>query len=178
MQLSGVDVVNNAPQLITKNAGTAEVKGLEAEMQFAIADYHRLDLALTLQSGKFRKYAAPVNETETIDFSGKELDRSPDLTFALSYTYTQAFPSGAHIDYNLRSSYSDSYVIANRARIYEQPDYTSTGVSVTYHSADDSWYVKAFAKNLEDEVQLSVVSTSYSIGTSPRTWGVGAGIKF
>jgi len=179
MQLSGSVFLDNAPQLVIKNAGKARVKGLEVEMKYLLAENHKFDLAFSLLDGKYREYDAPVGDGSTsLDFSGYDMDRTPDFTLSLGYTYTQNLSSGGDVDYRINSQYSDSYVIANRAAIYEQPSFTKTDASVTYHSDDASWYLRAFGKNLENKIQLGSVTSSTLYGSSPRTWGVGAGYKF
>lgn len=175
MQLTASGEVSGAPSQITDNAGKSNVKGIELEGTYAPAENHRFDLAFTLLRAEYDEYMA----AGTVDFSGRSLDRSPDMTASIGYTFTHNLASGAFINYSVRSRYSDSYLVTVIAEQYEQPSYTKTNLSATYNSPDESWYLRAFANNLENEVTLSVVNSyGFMWGSEPRTVGIGAGIHF
>jgi len=164
---------------ITTNAASAENTGLEFESTWLLTDYDVLQFDATWSDAKFDDYVAPAR-----DFSGAPLPFSSDFTATVGYTHTFPLSSGAGIEASIRSKYDDGYwfVSAGDGSLFPQPSYSRTNIRLTYRSADSTWYVMAFADNLEDEVQVTNIifgpTRRAASLTAPLTYGVRAGLSF
>lgn len=164
---------------ITTNAASAENTGIEFESTWLLTDNDMLELDATWSDAKFDNYVAPAR-----DFSGAPLPYAPDFTATVGYKHNFALSSGAGIEASIRSSYNDGYwfVSAGDGSLFPQPSFSRTNINLTYRSYDGAWYVMAFADNLEDEVQVTNIifgpTRRAASLTSPRTYGVRAGLSF
>jgi len=181
LQLSGVGSVSGAPSLVTTNAGKASVTGVELEGSLKISANQRLDGSATWTDAKYTKYLAYKNATNFVDYKGRALDRAPKETLSLSYAYTQTTDNGSHVEYRIGGRYSASYVVSAYSvpAQYEQPSFVKADASVSYSGSGDKWYVRAYGRNLTNEVTLTNVdSFSNMFVGEPRTYGLGMGLKF
>ena len=177
MQLSAIGNVGGAPSLVTRNAGKAEVKGLEFEGSYLPTAHDRWDTAFTWLDAKYLQYIA----AGVVNFRGRALDRSPEWTATLGYAHTWPLRTGGSVEASARTRHSDHFVVSvfSAPAQYDQPGFTKTDVALTYTAAADRWYIKAFARNLEDEAVLTTVDGSGNFNSGqPRTVGLSAGINF
>jgi iron complex outermembrane receptor protein len=167
------------PCNVTTNGGEAEVTGLEIEGSLLATDADRLDLSIAYLDAHFTDF----RPNPTTDFSGKSLDRSPELTATLGYQHTFQLNSGGKIVAGLRSRYSDSYtlMVLGTRNFYEQPSYTKSDVTLSYNASNDSWYLQAFARNIEDSIVVTTVAVGVRSSvqiSDPFTYGIRVGFKF
>jgi iron complex outermembrane recepter protein len=180
LQLSTIADFGGGPAQTTTNAAKASVKGVEFEANLAPNSRNRIDLAATYLDATYDEYN-PLGAGNPPDYSGRNLDRSPEVTLNAAYTYTHPLNNGGQLAATVRERWSDSYVLTafGVPAQFEQPSYNKTDLSLRYMAADDRWYVEAFGKNLEDEVLVTGVDSFLNVTPAePRTYGVRAGVSF
>ena len=188
MQLS--TVLNN--QLVTTNAGEADVLGLEIELLARPIAALELSAALAHTRAKFVDYKAdnplvPGVAVEVLD--GNELARSPDWTMNIGAAYTVDFAYGS-LTASANMYWSDEVYFSAFNRLGDpsdhQNDYHVTDLRLHFSSTDDVWFISLAAKNLEDELVASNASPRSGLGgpdatiqwQAPRTWSLSAGYNF
>lgn len=183
LQLSTLGILGGAPVGITSNAARARVKGIELEAVITPGAGHRFSLAAAYTDSEYVDYH-PLGGVAAPDYAGRPLDRTPKFTFSPGYSYTFSLKNNSSLEFDIRTKYSDSYVVSDfgNARQYRQPSATKTNAAVTYHAPNDRWSLQAFVRNIENNVS---VSSTQQYGTSfwvvpsdPRTYGVRFNVNF
>lgn len=182
MQLTSVraDETGNL-LLVTENAGTADVKGFEAELRAMVTDNISLDMSLGLLDAKYDKLNPGATVTTDL-----RLVRTPDLTMSLGGEYVM--PLGNDYKLTLRADYSyqSSQALdpANTLALI-QSGYGLLGGRIILVPASENWEAVIWGTNLTDELYLQgglstldsfgVVEGSYGL---PSEWGVGVKMNF
>ena len=185
LQLTQNTDLCGGPCQITTNAAEATIDGVEVETRYQVTSSSRIDFDLTWLDARYDDYLITPNA----NFAGQSLSRSPEWVVRLGYHYDWELSNGAMINFALSSRWSDSYAIqSNPLRSeFEQPSFTKTDITVTYHSAEGDWYGQLFAKNLEDELtvanaEVSALYPNLTDGSvnfaDPRLIGVRVGYQF
>jgi iron complex outermembrane receptor protein len=163
---------------ITDNAADAEIRGIEAELQFAVSDN------LTIWGG------ATVLQTEYIDFvdstgldaSGNELQRTPSSQFNVGAELV--FDAGSWRDaMSARLNYSyhgEMFWAPDNAQTEDAYGLIDGRLSLTPPGAD--WSVSLWGRNLTDELYRTNIIAFFGdevsrLGT-PRTYGVELSVDF
>jgi iron complex outermembrane receptor protein len=180
MQRTGI--VNNSA--VTVNTGEATVNGVELSARYRVSDMGRLDMGLGLLRARYSDFITP-NGT---NFSGRELDKSPEATLNVGYTHHWDLASGARLTGYLGTKYSAAYNLTDVGTstaapiVFRQDAYTKTNLSFMYTSPSDTFDIQFYAKNLEDEAQLmgttSLAGTNYGYMSEPRTIGIRSSFRF
>jgi len=188
MQLS--TVVDN--QLVTTNAGKAEVKGIELELLARPIEALILSANLSRTNANFVSYSAddPTVAGIAVEvLDGNEMARSPDWTANLSAAYTVDMDMGS-VTASANMFWSDEVYFSAFNREGEAADhqgqYHTTNLRLQFDSADDAWNVALAVKNLEDELVASNGFAATGLGgpeavvqwQAPRTYSVSAGYNF
>ncbi len=168
------------------NNGESEASGLELEVTWVPTDEFRVDFNLGTLDHEFNEYkligagAQAVYGTmgvgadyaaanPTLDLSGLEPTRSPELNWGLSATYDFELDGGGNLTTNVNMAYSDEAqsqpfpanaqgLDANGRAIIKQKgntqmdSYTVVNASVKYTTPDGKVGVTLFGKNLTEEV--------------------------
>ncbi|MBD8641565.1 TonB-dependent receptor [Sphingomonas sp. CFBP 13733] len=167
----------------TTNATAAKIDGIELEGNVAVTDRDRLDGSFSWLDARYGSFFPNAAAYPTLNWEGKRLDRSPEFAFTAGYTHSFPVGDGATFDVGARTRYSASYRLAALAinAQFRQPEFTQTDLTATYTAPDRAWYLQAFAKNLENNLQVTVAGAGAN-GTvqfsDPRTYGVRAGTRF
>jgi len=183
LQLSQSTVVGGVPQVLTQNAGTAKVDGVEFEALINPSDNDRVELSFNYLDARYSNFTPTLASGASRNFKGLQLDRSPKYTAVAGYTHTFQIGDGGKIDAAVRTHLSAEYHLQDLGALvqYRQPSFTKTDVTLTYTAPKGRWYVQGFAKNLENEITLEAASSGIvgaaTIG-EPRTFGIRTGIKF
>ncbi len=185
LQLLSIVTLNGAPSGQITNAAAAEVMGVELDATYVPNARHRLQAAVTFLDADYVDYF-PLGAGNPPSFAGRPLDSSPEFTLSGGYTYTQPIGSNYSLLFNVYSRYSSSYVGTGftTAVQYRQPSFTKTNLTLTFRPNDERWYVQLFARNLENDIQITnvVVASPFAVGSAnisePRTFGVRTGIRF
>lgn len=180
LQLNQLTIVNGGPSSVTSNAAKARVKGVEVEATLTPSERNRVDLTFTYLDAHYVDYQPLRATNPALSYAGRSLDRSPKVVVAAGYSYTLPVGEG-DIVFGVRTRLSDSYVLTafSTPAQYVQPSFTQTDVTATYNAPGRKWYVQAFGKNLEDQVNITATdSRGYMTTSDPRTYGVRGGVRF
>ena len=182
LQLSSQLNINGAPTLVTTNAGKASVKGLELEAVLNPAQNHQVTLGMNLLDSHYTKFCPGINAAGAciFDFAGRKLDRSPSQVLYARYDWTIPVGEGnivASAGTKLTSSYAVTQFGAAPVQ-YFTPSHSNTSLSLTYSAPESRWYVAAFAKNLENFLEIRSATSDAVTPGDPRTYGIRAGFKF
>lgn len=108
IQLTQMSSICGGPCSVTTNAAKAKVTGFELEGTVQPIRPMLLNFALAYLDAKYANFQL----TPSINFAGRNLDRSPGLTMIAGYTHTFDLPDGGNFEANLRTRVSDSYYLA------------------------------------------------------------------
>jgi len=188
MQLS--TVIDN--QLVTTNAGKAEIKGIELELMARPIEALILSATLSRTNAHFVTYSAddPTVAGIAVEvLDGNDLARSPDWTANLSAAYTVDMDMGS-VTASANVFWSDEVYFSAFNREGKAADhqgqYHTTDLRLQFDSADNVWNVAMAVKNLENELIASNGFPRTSLGgpeafvqwQAPRTYSVSAGYNF
>lgn len=164
---------------VTQNIPKADIKGLELEGFYHLTENTKLDYSFSYLDANYDDFF-PLQSDTSINFKGTQLDRSPEYSGRLALSHDMVLNDGGRVNFTAAIKYSDSYVVTdgNTATQIEQESYTRTDLTVGYFSADDTWYLQAFGKNLENERQLGMFELGAFTLTDPRLYGVRFGYNF
>lgn len=200
-------IVNQAA--INENVD-ATVSGMEAEFMFApnenwlfslnlaylnteIGDATSIDTANPSQGGPVINVfgnLVPVGATGAlpptpVDLEGNQLPNSPEYSVNAFAEYTQEIRGGMTVVYHVDYFWQDEYFTRNFNTDADQLEsWSVSNASVTLNAADYTWYVKAWAKNLQDDNNITGHYTTDAVSglftnvfvLEPRTYGLTFGM--
>lgn len=197
----------NAPNpgfgFITINVPKAEIYGLDVELDWAPTEADRLGLRLqylkaeytdfvynTSRPGEFQNGMAGSQPPSTVcpytlvsigfysvDCTGQEMPRSPELSVQADYSHTFVLSGGASITPGVGVQYSDAYWTAvDYNPLQRQDSFFMYDVFVNFTSASGRWNAGLYGRNLGDEAvwQNSFVHPSgvaFNALRPPQTYG-------
>ena len=111
------------------------------------------------------------------NYAGRRLDNAPRYTVSVGYTYSLPVWNNGKLDLGVNTKYTDDYVVTlfSPPTQFRQPSFTKTDLLVTYRP-NERWYLQAFARNLEGDIQITSAGPQTLNISEPRTFGVRAGI--
>ena len=179
---ASVDVAG-MPVFITQNAGDAEIRGFELELQA----YPTPTIQLTASAGHLDTEIVTLDPRVPADSVslGNELPKAPSWTFALGVQSSHELANRAllmaRVDLTSREkSYPD---FANTEAI-AQPHYSLVSARFAYVPASSRWDIALFGTNLTDESYLEAGFSTGAFGLDlgipgrPREWGIEATLHF
>jgi len=155
--------------LFTMNAGKAIGKGADIELSFQATDNLVLSANLGLLDAG---YDEDVAGTEIKD--GEDLLYSPTFSAHLGLDHYADVTTNWDLRTHLGYSYTDDQYLAPG---YEESSYSLLNGRVSMISADDSWELALWGRNLADEDYLEQITDFSDIGyvsarrNEPRTYG-------
>jgi iron complex outermembrane receptor protein len=183
--------------LITENAGGADVLGFEVEtiwaptdsdnfyanLQYLDTEYTEFNYTQTTVTGVPQTTCpttpVPGQPAVVVNCTGKELPLSAEWILNLGYGHTFVLNNGSTLSANIDSRLQTSYFVGEEYLPGQvQDDFTSTSVRVTWSSADEKYKLTAYVDNIEDEdIKASafvqpVVGIPLVTFRPPRTYGV------
>ena len=144
------------------NAASAEIDGAELEGRVFLTDNFVANFAIGYIDGQFNEYLSntvvanpappPATIIVPIDLSNAAaLQNTPDLTAALSFTYTVPL-AGGQLAFTPSAAYrGDSQMFEFATPALDQSAYTLYNASVTWTSDNDRWRFGLHGQNLGDE---------------------------
>jgi len=171
-----LDPATGTQTIVTQNAGDAEIKGLELELEARPVAQLRLNAAVGYLDAKYTRISPSAAATGlTLQH---ELIGSPEWTASAGVEYT--FPVPERGDLSLRADYSyraeTHFQLLNEPSV-AQPGYGLVNLRAAFTSAAGNWTLAAGLTNATDERYLaSGVSVLDSLGVSvgwygrPREW--------
>ncbi len=182
MQLTSVRADNTGNLLlVTENAGTAVVKGVEAELRAIVTDNFTIDASLGLLDAEYDELNPGATVTTDL-----RLVRTPEVTLALGGEYEFALSDAFDLTLRGDYSYQSSQALdpANTA-VLIQDGYGLLNARITLTPVNSNWEITLFGKNLTDELYLHgglTTLTSFGIveGTYglPVEWGIATKLRF
>ncbi len=170
------------------NAGEITATGLEVEADWLPTDLFRLSARVALQNAEYGDFITPnvfqeggetINGVDNLfNLDGEQVQLSPDVTVTLIGSYDFNLSGGSLIRPAVTFYYSDDYRADDALFFFaEQDSFTKTDLSLSWVSADQSWIVRGFVNNIEDEATLTKVTryggdVAIADFAAPRTWGV------
>ena len=165
--------------LVVDNAADATIKGIE--MEFLLKPLYALDIggSYSWLDATFDTYF----DANGVDLSGNRLRRSPKNSGGIFLQYTHDFDNGSALMVRTEYNYKGTQFFENDNRpVSFEDSYEVFDASVKYLSADGSWDLNLWGKNLTDELyrtnSISVVDTGFSRLSAPRTWGLSITKRF
>jgi len=178
MQVSAVErLPSGQQQLVTSNAASASIKGLEAEFAWRPTPNDSVSGFASFLNAEFDEFRTidttffdQGNLGNTVDLGGQPLRHAPDFSFTGTYEHRFSMLGGSLVP-RISLHYETDTIITAFNEVYpdlyrgagEQDAYTQTDVSLRYESAKGNWTVEAFVQNLEDE---DVKTDIYNVGAS------------
>jgi iron complex outermembrane receptor protein len=169
---------------ITDNAGKTNTNGADVEISVLPVAHLRLDANATFQRARFARYESLVGTT-LVSFAGNHQLRSPDQTFALAAEYSVPLRNAGTV--STRVDYFHQSVVFYTADNLSfaganQGGYGLVNARIGYVSANGTWDVSVYGRNLADEAYYRNVSLSARWGLAtpgdPRTYGVTFGWRY
>ena len=182
LQVNSVDPVNPAVTLL-RNAGEADIKGMEIEMSALPFERLQLDVGLAWLDAEYVDFAVVGG-----NLKGNELPSSPEFTANIGVKYTQELSGWgslvAQADYY--HSAQQFFSELNLKDKGEQGSYYLLNLRASIVSANNTWKVSLFGKNVTDELVRDFTFVSPGLFgegflasyTPPRTYGVELSYQF
>jgi outer membrane receptor protein involved in Fe transport len=129
----------------------------------------------------------PMTEGIFVDLDGNQLQNSPEWSVSLGGQYTFFLPRDHRLSMRVDYYWQDEmYARLFNREVDKIDDWHIWNAQATLMSADDSWYVRAFIKNIEDDdnmVGQYLTGASSGLFTNvftiePRTYGMAVGYNF
>lgn len=159
-------------QLVTKNAASAEVKGLEAEITLLPTD----DLRITVNAAYLDATYKEFNDVDQVlapgvvqDLSGNRLNNAPRYTVDASVGYTFHFPNDATLTPRVNGKWIDRlYFSQFNTPGLSQPSRFELNLFLDWEMPSQDFRVSAYVRNATD--------ATYIVGSTYSTPFVGAPI--
>ena len=163
----------------TDNAASAEIKGVEAELELAPVENLRLTLAGSYVDATYKEFIESAINPITglpLDSSGNRLQRTPETQLAAGIDYRIGM-----VDFNVNYSWQSDMFWATD-NIAKEPSYGLLDGRIAIGPEDRNWSVAVWAKNLTDELYRVNVIPFFGEEVSqfgpPRTYGIDLTLRY
>ena len=166
-------------QTVTKNAGVADVDGLEVEVNHNFSEKLNLELAYSYLDAVYDDFVNLNGLNPQLGFQqlkGNYLNHSPRNSLSIGLNYSKEFTKGKLI-LQLDSIFR-SKTHFTEFNDYAQESYSVFNLNVVWDNASDDLRFKIYAKNLTNEEYLTGFLNSASNGgrfgnySHPRVFGI------
>jgi iron complex outermembrane receptor protein len=189
--------------LITENAGRAEIYGAEAEIVWQPSANDRLTAGGQYLHSKYTDFVytqtiavgppqtacsvSPIAGAQavSVDCSGRVLPRAPRWTANLSYQHTFDLGARGNLDVLVGTRIESESVLGEEYLPGQyQKGYTLSNASLTWRGENDRVTVSAFVDNIENRAIKTgsfvqpVIGLPLVVLDAPRTYGVRLGFKY
>lgn len=158
---------------LTDNAASAEIKGIEAELDFLPIPNLRLSLSGSYVDAKYENFietAINPNTGQRLDSTGNELQRTPSTQISAGFNY-QLGP----VNFDARYSWQSRLFWATD-NIAKESSYGLLDTRISFGPESKTWAVSLWAKNLTDKLyRVNVIpfgGDEVSQFGPPRTFGI------
>lgn len=192
---------------ITRNAGQAEMYGVELDGLFQLSPFDLLSFNVQWLEGEYKDFqvdlfgpspapppttcdiletnAYPGGFLSTTSCAGRPTLNSPRWSFNLGYEHTFELSSGLELIAGAQTTIESSrYLDVDFSEESLQGGYMKSDAFLTLESIDDDWSLTAFINNIEDEEILAssntrpILNIKYGALRPPRTYGLRANLRF
>lgn len=179
-------IVGTATEI--RNAASAKIDGVEAEIRLAVSDHVTLDGFGAYNHARFTSYTAPnpaINAALPLDLSGNLLSNAPKWTGKIGAEYNIDAPGGSLTWRGEMFTSSRVYFSPFNNLTNSQKPYTLLNASLRF-DADDDWYASLYANNIGNRlVKSGSIVSSGAVGAfvaaqylPPRMYGLKIGKQF
>lgn len=150
--------------------GDASIFGAEVQTQALFGEGGRIDFSITYLDSELKETLATGPLTFLLE--GDKLSHSPELRIIAGLEYDFDLGTAGSLTPRLDMRYTDDqFVNAVNNAPNTQEAYTTGDFSLTYRPASEAWSVKAYVKNINDEVVKLFLAGPHPQVSSPRTYG-------
>jgi iron complex outermembrane recepter protein len=176
LQLTFFDVVNGAPNVVTRNAGSSRIYGVEFEGAAQLAPWIRIDGTATYLNARIRRATVVDPGNEALgpqNLAGFPLPRSPDFTLRGGIQLDLDAGSIGRFEPRMDVFWSDSYSLRpwNVAVLDRQNSYTQTNLSIRWITPDDHFALELTARNLENTAVKQFSGANRLVNSREATYG-------
>ncbi|WP_179505363.1 MULTISPECIES: TonB-dependent receptor domain-containing protein [unclassified Sphingomonas] len=189
--------------LITENAGKAEIYGSEVEITWQPAPSDTLSADVQYLHSRYKEFtytqstangpaqtscpttAIAGQAAVQVNCAGRTVPLSPTWTVNLSYRHTFDLAGGSRIDAQVGTRIESGYWLGEEYVSGQYQDATTvSNATLTWHAAGDRFSVSGFVDNIEDRVIKSMSFVHPVLGLPvvglrpPRTFGARLGFNF
>jgi iron complex outermembrane receptor protein len=177
--------LNNNPddRVIYTRLAPIRMTGWESYLAVPLGQDTALNLTINYERARFGHFMA--GPTFNLDFTGKPVDRVPNVMVAAGYDHVWRLRAGNGLKLHLETRYSAAYLVSDYfAGIqYRQVPFTRSSGSLSYTTRDGLTTWQAYVNNLENTVQITggaqgyipgVRYSAYGSVSEPRTYGLRA----
>ena len=179
--LSCPSLVPVSPCAATFNAGDADIKGYEIEVEAHPVDDMTIDATFSDLNFKYTRLLADGNGNNITGLTvGQKAPGQIDMKWSVGAQYMFRLASGAsvtpRVDYSFTGGFNTNAVFASSNRVN---GYHLGDARLTYKAPEDSWEVSAVVKNFTDKTYyvsnfdlLSSSGAQYGLLAQPREYQV------
>jgi iron complex outermembrane receptor protein len=170
---------------LTDNSAKSEIKGVEAEFEFAATDNLRLSLAGSYVDATYKNFIESAINPSTgqrLDSSGNSLQRTPKTQISAGVDFTTGFGQFANaLTFSLDYSWQSEMPWATD-NIAKEPAYGLLDARIALAPPDSKWSAALYGKNVTDELyRVNIIhffGEEVSQFGAPRTYGLDVKYKF
>jgi iron complex outermembrane recepter protein len=181
--------VNGALDLVTENAGSATMYGVEPEVQFLITDNDQIEATVAYEHATYDSFsyltvmpgptgsgtcpttpagtlsAPPFSPLVRVDCGGFTIPNTPKWVATAAYERTMPLGNGGSLVGKLAWQYRSSRISGDEQVPAEHlPSYATGDALFGYHSPEDHWGLTAYVNNLTDKKSYG---SSFFTGAAP-----------
>lgn len=187
-QVSSVRPVGLTNQLVTANAASSTISGVEVEWTWNATPNDRLLGYVAYLDATYDEFKNAVDgfvsATALVDVSGNRMVRAPEFSGRLSYAHTFALGGGGRIEPQI-SVYAQTEEFLREFNLPtdRQDGYVKLDGTLRFDAPDDKWYAEGFVYNATDEdirntVAAAGVGVLFAGYAAPRTYGLRIGVRY
>ncbi|WP_339674066.1 TonB-dependent receptor [Dasania marina] len=165
------------------NAGDAESKGIEAQIEGNVSDNLSVGASYTYADAELTSIGSQTSYTTTEIAEGNQLPQSPKHSASWSATYTQMLSNGIDVAYFLGATYRGETETSINANSIRTKAFTLWDAHVAVNT--EQWSVRLFVDNIANEIGVTGEENVLDWGSSarvnisrPRTVGVSGYYNF
>ena len=170
---------------LTDNAASAEIKGIEAEFEFAATDQLRLHLSGSYVDPTYKDFLESAINPSTgqrLDSSGNRLQRTPKTQVSAGVDFKTSVGSWSDaLNFSINYSWQGDLFWATD-NVAKEPAYGLLDARISLAPKDAPWTVGLFGKNITDELYRTNIISFFGEEVSqfgpPRTYGLDFSWKF
>lgn len=183
-----VDTANGTTRTVTRNAGTANIKGIELEAAYNSDGFGKFDFSGAYTDARYGIFVLPFGDsftnfgkttTNAVSYSGQAMPLTPKFSFNAGYEYGAPFAGGT-LTGRVQTHYEDGkFMDFHNYAVDYQKSFTRTDATLTYESGNGVWQLQAYVRNLENNAVLGTAippqggspAFSQAYFMAPRTFG-------
>ncbi len=161
---------------VTRNAGDAEIRGLEVELSSILSEHWMVSGAVTLldtEYGDFINLDGMHPELGFQNAKGNPLNKAPRTAINLGVAYSTPVQWGGRLTLRADAAFrSRTYFREFKDKADSQGAYTVVNLNASWESEDRGWEARLYARNATDEEYITFVLGSGTTGARLGSWGM------